>query len=319
MITAKEDEFLFDEKYRPQRVADCVLPEDLIQTFQNIVNSKEIPNLLLAGTSGLGKTTIARAMCEELGCEYLFINASENNGIDVLRTTIRDFASTVSLSGMVKVVILDEADNMSAALQPALRGFFDEFTKNCRFVLTCNHKNKIMTALRSRLMCVDFKFAREDKPKLAMKFFNRLLKILAAENIEYDKQAVAEVVQRNFPDFRHTLIEIQRYSTQAGKIDAGILSKQNNMTIKSLVAGIREKDFRKCRTWLVENSDIEPATIVRLLYDNLVPEVKEAPNLIMILAECQKYIPWVADTEIHLAATIIEIMGVCSFKDHAES
>lgn len=318
MLSVQTDEFLYSEKYRPQKVSECILPQDIIDILQNIVNQREVPNMMFSGTSGLGKTTAAKALCEEIGCEYLFINASENNGIDVLRTTIRDFASTVSLSGFTKVVILDEADNMSAALQPALRGFIEEFSKTCRFILTCNHKNKIMAALHSRLVVIDFKFSKEEKTKLAAKFYKRVLAILEAENVTFEQKAVAEVVKKHFPDFRKTLNEFQRYVTQSGEVNLGILTNQTS-SIEELIKGIKEKDFRKCRTWLVENQDIQPNTIIRALYDDLVPQVREAPNLILILGECQKYLPWVADTELHLAATIIEIMGTASFKDHAES
>ena len=313
-MDANINEFLYVEKYRPRKLADCILPRDVYDTLSQFVQAGDFPNLLLTGSAGLGKTTVARALCEELGADYLFVNASEQNGIDMLRTTIRDFASTVSLNGAVKVVILDEADYLSAAAQPALRGFVEEFSKNCRFIYTCNFKNKILNALHSRTAVVEFKISKEDKPRVAGQFFKRVCDILTNENITFDKKAVAELVQRHFPDFRRTLNELQRYAA-SGTIGVDVLAKSSVETIKELITALREKDFKKARSWVVANSDIETNVIIRLLYDNLTAEVNEVPQLILILADCQKHVPWVADQEIHLAACLLEIMASVSFKD----
>lgn len=308
-------ETLLSEKYRPRRIEDCILPKPLKDLFQNIVASDELPNLLLTGTSGLGKTTVARALCEEMGLEVLFINASEDNGIDLLRTTIRDFGSTVSFDGAKKVIILDEADNMSHQLQQGLRGAIQDFSKTCKFILTCNYKNKIIPAIQSRTVHVEFKFEGQESQQIAAKFFARVVDILELEGVEYDKKVVAEFIKNYFPDFRRTLDELKRHIIQNGKVDIGILSKTEGVLVAGLIESLKKKDFRTCRQWIVDNADIEPIVVVRYLYDNMVPLVKDPANLILILADCQKHLPWVVDTEIHLAATFIEIMGSAAFKD----
>jgi len=270
--------------------------------------------MLLSGTAGTGKTTIARALCEELGCDYIIINGSEESGIDVLRTKIKDFASTVSLTGKVKVVILDEADYLNPnSTQPALRGFIEEFSNNCRFIFTCNYKNRIIAPLHSRTTVVEFKIEKDDKPKIAAKFFKRLADILTKENVEFDQKVVAEVLNKHFPDYRRVLNELQRYSS-SGKIDAGLLVNVSDANMKELTSALKEKDFKKMRTWVVNNLDNDPAMIFRKLYDTLMTDVVQVPQLVLLLADYQYKAAFVADAEINLVACLTEIMAACEFK-----
>ena len=312
-MQANREQFLWVEKYRPRRISDCILPEGLKNTFQEFVNQDNIPNMLLSGTAGTGKTTIARALCEELGCDYIIINGSEENGIDVLRTKIKDFASTVSLAGKVKVVILDEADYLSHATQPALRGFIEEFSKNCRFILTCNYKNRIIPPLHSRTTVIDFKLEKGDRPVVASKFFKRVQEILNNENVTFDSKVVAELLNKYFPDYRRVLNEMQRYSV-SGTIDAGILSNVSDANMKELLVTLREKDFKKMRTWVVNNLDNDPNVLFRKLYDFLLPEVVQVPQLVLLLADYQYKAAFVADAEINLVACLTEIMAACEMK-----
>ena len=313
-MQANREQFLWVEKYRPRRISDCILPEGLKNTFQEFVNQDNIPNMLLSGTAGTGKTTIARALCEELGCDYIIINGSEESGIDVLRTKIKDFASTVSLAGKVKVVILDEADYLNPnSTQPALRGFIEEFSKNCRFIFTCNYKNRIIPPLHSRTTVIDFKLSKEDRPVVASKFFKRLTEILEQENITFDKKVVAELLNKHFPDYRRVLNELQRYSS-SGTIDEGILVNISDANMKELIASLREKDFKKMRTWVVNNLDNDPNVLFRRLYDVLMPEVVQVPQLILLLADYQYKAAFVADAEINLVACLTEIMAACEMK-----
>lgn len=314
MVTKTEGQFLWVEAYRPRTVSDCILPDALKATFREFVEQDNIPNMLLSGTAGTGKTTIARALCEELGCDYIIINGSEESGIDVLRTKIKDFASTVSLAGKVKVVILDEADYLNPnSTQPALRGFIEEFSRNCRFIFTCNYKNRIIAPLHSRTTVIDFKLNKEDRPKVAAKFFKRLTEILEKENVTFDNKVVAELLNKHFPDYRRVLNEMQRYSS-SGSIDAGILSNITDDNWKELMAALREKDFKKMRTWVVNNMDNDPNVLFRKLYDNLLTEVVQVPQLVLLLADYQYKAAFVADAEINLVACMTEIMASCEMK-----
>ncbi len=314
MMHVNPEQFLWVEKYRPRTIKDCILPDHLKMMFQEFVDQDNIPNMLLSGTAGTGKTTIARALCEELGCDYIIINGSEESGIDVLRTKIKDFATTVSLTGKVKVVILDEADYLNPnSTQPALRGFIEEFSNNCRFIFTCNYKNRIIAPLHSRTTVVEFKIEKDDKPKIAAKFFKRLADILAKENVEFDQKVVAEVLNKHFPDYRRVLNELQRYSS-SGKIDAGLLVNVSDANMKELMCALKERDFKKMRTWVVNNLDNDPAMIFRKLYDTLMTEVVQVPQLVLLLADYQYKAAFVADAEINLVACLTEIMAACEFK-----
>jgi len=313
-MLANHEQFLWVEKYRPQKVSDCVLPDGLKKTFQEFVDQDNVPNMLLSGTAGTGKTTVARALCEELGCDYIIINGSEESGIDVLRNKIKDFATTMSLTGKPKVVILDEADYLNPnSTQPALRGFIEEFSKNCRFIFTCNYKNRIIPPLHSRTTVIDFKLSKEDKPVMAARFFKRLQEILTSENVTFDPKVVAELLNKYFPDYRRVLNEMQRYSV-SGTIDAGILSNVSDANMKELLVALREKDFKKMRTWVVNNMDNDPTVLFRKLYDFLMPEVVQVPQLVLLLADYQYKAAFVADAEINLVACLTEIMAACEMK-----
>ena len=313
-MEANREQFLWVEKYRPRRIADCILPADQRKTFEQFLSQGEIPNMLLCGGAGMGKTTVARALCEELGAEYMIINGSEESGIDVLRTKIKGFASTVSFNGRPKVVILDEADYLNPnSTQPALRGFIEEFSRNCRFIFTCNFKNRIIAPLHSRTTVVEFKLARSDRPKIAAQFFKRATELLAQENIEFDEKAVARLIERHFPDYRRILNELQRYSV-SGRIDEGVLVNLQEVNIRELVDALRDKDFKKMRQWVVNNIDNDPQTIFRRLYDGLDEHVKNVPQLILLLADYQYKAAFVADAEINLVACLTEIMAAVEFR-----
>lgn len=303
-------EFLFSQKYRPKRVADCILPDRLKNVFQEFVNTKSIPNLMLTGSAGVGKTSVAVAMCEELGINYLFINSSEERGIDTLRVKIRGYASTVSLAGGRKVIILDEADYITPEAQAALRGSMEEFSANCTFIFTCNFKARLIEALHSRCSVVDFTISAEEKPKLALQFFKRVCDILEKENIQFDKAVLIKLVEKFFPDFRRTLNELQRYARDS-KIDASVLTQIVDVkNISDLVKSLKEKDFRSMRKWVVLNSDIDPARIFRKIYDGMYEFLKPAsiPQAVIILARYQYQAAFVADQEINLVACLTEIM-----------
>lgn len=313
-MQANREQFLWVEKYRPRTIRDCILPDNLKNTFQEFVDQDNIPNMLLSGTAGTGKTTIARALCEELGCDYIIINGSEESGIDVLRTKIKDFASTVSLAGKVKVVILDEADYLNPnSTQPALRGFIEEFSKNCRFIFTCNFANRIIAPLHSRTTVIDFRLTKQDRPQMAAKFFKRVVDILNQENITHNPKVVAEIVNKYFPDYRRVLNELQRYSA-SGTIDEGILVNISDANLKELVSALREKDFKKMRAWVVNNLDNDPNVLFRKLYDTLMTEVVQVPQLVLLLADYQYKAAFVADAEINLVACLTEIMAACEMK-----
>lgn len=314
---AQRDELLWVEKYRPKKVADCILPAAMLVQFQQYVEQGHFPNMILAGTAGVGKTTIARALCEEMGCDYIVINGSKESGIDVLRTTIQSFCSTVSMFGSenakVKVVIIDEADYLNAqSTQPALRAFMEEYT-NCRFIFTCNLKNRIIPPLHSRAPIVEFKLAKEDRPRMASKFMARVKEILGNEGVEYDEKVIAQLLLKHFPDYRRTLNELQRYSI-AGKIDAGILVAVGEVEIKTLLAALKEKDWQKMRLWVVNNLDNDAAAIYRKMYDTLIPETKDVPQLVVTLHDYQYKGAFVTDQELNLVACLTEVMASCAFK-----
>jgi DNA polymerase III delta prime subunit len=308
--------FLWVEKYRPNAIRDCILPDDLKKTFTEFVNDKHIPNLILSGGPGVGKTTVAKAMLEEIGATYMMINGSEESGIDVLRTKIKNFASTVSLEGGRKYIILDEADYLNAqSTQPALRGFMEEFHKNCGFILTCNYKNRLIPPLHSRCSVVDFIIPKEQKPKLAQDFFIRVQTILNEEKVKFDPKAVAELLNKFFPDWRRVLNELQRYSA-SGIIDAGILVNISDSNINELMHSLKEKEFTNVRKWIVQNLDNDPVRIFRRVYDNLYDclDGSTIPHAVVILADYSYKSAFVADQEINLLACMTELMGQVKFK-----
>lgn len=314
-MEANNEQFLWVEKYRPHRIDDCILPESMKTTFKQFVAKGEIANMLLCGGAGMGKTTIAKALCEELNCDYIVINASMERNIDTLRNEIKGFASTVSFAGKTKVVILDEADYLNPqSTQPALRGFIEEFSKNCRFIFTCNYKNKIIPALHSRTTVVEFKLAKSDRPRLAAAFFNRVTEILETEKITCPNPKVqAKLIEKYFPDYRRILNELQRYSS-SGVIDEGILVNLADVNTKELVDALKEKDFKKMRQWVVNNLDNDPGVIFRKLYDSLTEQVKTVPQLVLLIADYQYKAAFVADAEINLVACLTEIMAAVEFK-----
>jgi DNA polymerase III delta prime subunit len=310
----RENEFLWVEKYRPLTLEDCILPADQKHIFQEMLSKGEIQNMLLCGGAGMGKTTIARALCEELETDYIIINGSEESGIDVLRTKIKQFASTVSFSGKPKVVILDEADYLNPnSTQPALRAFIEEFSSNCRFILTCNFKNRIIPPLHSRTAVIEFKLPKSEKPKIAAAFFKRVMEIMAIENIESDGKVIAKVIEKHFPDYRRVLNELQRYSA-SGKIDEGIFVSLGESNMQELISSLKDGDWKKMRTWVVNNIDNDPQTIFRKLYDTLTDHVTQVPQLILLLADYQYKAAFCADQEINLVACLTEIMAAVEFK-----
>jgi DNA polymerase III delta prime subunit len=311
-----KEQFLWVEKYRPKTIADTILPEELKATFQQFVDQKNIPNLILSGSAGVGKTTVARAMLEELECDYIVINGSMNGNIDTLRNEILNFASSVSLSGGRKYVILDEADYLNAnSTQPALRNFMEEFSRNCGFILTCNFKNRIIEPLHSRCSVIDFKLSKSAGAKLASQFFKRVEKILNNENIEFDRAVVAEVVTKFFPDWRRVLNELQRYAS-TGKIDSGILSSIKDLEINSVYKLLKDKDFTSLRKWVAENVDIEQTEVFRRLYESAdqYMTTNSIPQLVLILSKYQYQAAFVADPEINIIACFTEVLINCEFK-----
>lgn len=310
------EEFLWVEKYRPRTIAETILPAELKATFQQFVNQENIPNLLLAGPAGCGKTTVARAMLEELGCDYIVINGSMNGNIDTLRNEIKNFASAVSLAGGRKYVILDEADYLNAnSTQPALRNFMEEYSKNCGFILTCNFKNRIIDPLQSRCSVIDFKIGKKDLADLAMQFMKRVVGILKYENIEFDKAAVAEVLKKHFPDWRRVLNELQRYSA-TGKIDSGILVNLQEVSLKELMTLLKEKNFTNMRKWVGENIDNDADVIYRKIFDqaNQYITKETIPLVILIIGKYQYQHAFAADAEINLVCCLTEIMMEAEWK-----
>jgi DNA polymerase III delta prime subunit len=310
------EHLLWTEKYRPKKIDDCILPERLKKPFQEYVNQSNIPNLLLSGGAGVGKTTVAKAMCEEIGCDVMVINGSdEGRLIDTFRTKIKNFASSMSLAGGRKVVIIDEADYCNAeSVQPALRNFIEEFAGNCSFIFTCNYKNKLIDPLHSRCAVIDFALKNGEKAQMASAFMKRVQSVLQSENVEYDDKVVAELIKKHFPDFRRVINELQRYS-QLGKIDTGILSQISDVTINDIIKYIKEKDFGAIRKWVASN-DIDATAFYRKLYDNLYEVLKpqSIPQAVLILADYQYKGAFVADQEINTVACLTELMVGCEFK-----
>ena len=308
------NEFLWVEKYRPATIAECVLPDRIKNGFEEIVKQGEIPNMLLCGTAGTGKTTVAKALCNELGVDHILINGSDESGIDVLRTKIKDFASTVSFGGQTKVVILDEADYLNPnSTQPALRAFIEEFSANCRFIFTCNFKNRIIEPLHSRCSVIDFKLNKDEKQLIAGKFMKRLTDILAENNIDYSEKVVAELLMKYFTDYRRTLNELQRYS-KSGVIDEGILSNIAEVNIKGLIDSLKDKDFKKMRQWVANNADTDPQGLYRKIYDSLMDKVSNPAHLVLLVADYQYKSAFVADQEINLTACLVDVMANLDIK-----
>jgi DNA polymerase III delta prime subunit len=308
------EQFLWTEKYRPKTVEDCILPERLKVPFQEYVNQKQIPNLLLTGGAGVGKTSVAKAMCNEIGCDYMVINGSDENGVATIRIKISNYASSMSFAGGRKVIIIDEADYLTPNAQAILRNAMEEFSTNCSFIFTCNYKAKIIDPLHSRCAVIDFGMKNGEKQKMATDFLKRILSILDSQKIEYEKKVVAELVMKHFPDFRRVINELQRYS-QLGKIDVGILAQIGDVSITQIVKHLKEKDFTSIRKWAA-TTDIDATTFYRKLYDNLYEILKPSsiPQIVIILADYQYKQAFVADQEINLVACLTQIMADGEFK-----
>ena len=306
------DEFLWVEKYRPKTIDDCILPEDTKQTFKNFLDKGEVPNLLLAGPAGCGKTTVAKALCNELGVDYYVINGSdEGRFLDTVRNNAKNFASTVSLSSTAKhkVIIIDEADNTTNDVQLLLRASIEEFSGNCRFIFTCNYKNRIIEPLHSRCAVVEFGIGGKHKPAIAAAFFKRIQEILDAEGIKYDNKVLVELINKHFPDWRRVLNECQRYSS-GGEIDSGILATFSDVKINDLVKNLKDKNFAEVRKWVVNNLDNDSSVLLRRIYDALYGtlENNSIPAAVLIIAKYQYQIAFVADQEINMLACLTEIM-----------
>jgi DNA polymerase III delta prime subunit len=311
-----KSEFLWVEKYRPQTIEDCILPKGLKKTFQQIVDTGEVHNMLLTGSSGLGKTTVARALCNQLNLDYIIINASEESGIDVLRSKIKQFASSVSLNGGTKVVILDEADYLNAqSTQPALRGFIEEFSANCRFILTCNFKNRIIEPLHSRCSVIEFNTTKKQLASLAASFMKRLQTILTSEGVDFNNEILAELIMRYAPDWRRVINECQRYSS-SGEITSDILIGLSDQNIAALVGFLKGKDFKNMRSWVTNNTDVDSSVIFRRIYDTLYDyaQPQSIPSIILILADYQYKAAFVADKELNTVACLTEIMASSDWK-----
>jgi len=311
-------DFIWVEKYRPQTIEDCILPDNIKKTFKDFLNTGEIPNMLLAGPPGVGKTTVAKALCNELGADFYVINGSdEGRFLDTVRNNAKNFASTVSLSSEAKhkVIIIDEADNTGNDVQLLLRAFIEEFAGNCRFIFTCNYKNKILEPLHSRCAVVEFNIKGKEKQEIAAKFFQRLLYILDKEKVEADKKVLVELINKHFPDWRRVLNECQRYSV-SGKIDTGILAAFSDVAVNDLLKNLKEKNFSEVRKWVVSNMDNETSMLLRRIYDSLYGALVSSsiPAAVLIIAKYQYQIAFVADQEINLLAALTEIMVECEFK-----
>ena len=309
------EHLLWTEKYRPQTIEDCILPKRLKEVFQQYASQKQIPNLLLTGSAGVGKTTVAKALCQEAGCDYLVINGSDESGIDTFRVKIKNYASSMSFTGGRKVIIIDEADYLNPnSTQPALRSAIEEFASNCSFIFTCNYKNRIIEPLHSRMAVIEFGLKNGEKMKMATEFLKKTEFILQTEKIEFDKKVVAELVTKHFPDFRRVINELQRYS-QLGKIDVGVLAQVADISITEIVKYIKDKDFGAVRKWVATN-EIDSTTFFRKLYDNLYDFLKphSIPQVILILADYQYKQAFVVDQEINIVACLIQIMAEGDFK-----
>ena len=311
-------DFIWVEKYRPTTIDECILPKGIKKTFQDFVERGEIPNMLLSGPPGIGKTTVAKALCHQLGSDYYVINGSdEGRFLDTVRNSAKNFASTVSLTSdsKHKVIIIDEADNTTSDVQLLLRASIEEFSKNCRFIFTCNYKNKIIDPLHSRCSVVDFSVNKKDKPTIAAQFFARLNSILDEEKVEADKKVFAELINKHFPDWRRVLNECQRYAV-SGKIDSGILAAFSDVAVNDLIKNLKQKNFAEVRKWVVTNMDNDTSVLLRRIYDSLYDSLVNSsiPAAVLIIAKYQFQIAFVADQEINLLAALTEIMVECEFK-----
>ena len=311
-------DFIWVEKYRPKTISECILPNTTKKTFQDFLDKGEIPNMLLAGPPGIGKTTVAKALCNELGADVYVINGSdEGRFLDTVRNNAKNFASTVSLTATAKhkVIIIDEADNTSNDVQLCLRAFIEEFAGNCRFIFTCNYKNKILEPLHSRCSVVEFGIKGKDRQSIAAQFFKRIQEILDSEGIEYDNKVLVELINKHFPDWRRVLNEVQRYSV-SGKIDAGILASFSDVAVNELVKNLKDKNFAEVRKWIVGNLDNDTTVLLRRIYDacyeSLVPA--SIPAAVLVLAKYQYQGAFVADQEINMLACLTELMVECEFK-----
>ena len=311
-------DFIWVEKYRPQQIDECILPDHIKKTFQDFVDQGEIPNMLLSGPPGIGKTTVAKALCKQLGVDYYVINGSdEGRFLDTVRNNAKNFASTVSLTSQSKhkVIIIDEADNTTSDVQLLLRASIEEFSGNCRFIFTCNYKNKIIEPLHSRCSVVEFSIKGKEKVRIAGLFFKRLQQILDLEKISYDPPVLAEIINKHFPDWRRVLNECQRYSV-SGKIDSGILATFSDVSVNDLIRNLKDKNFPEVRKWVVDNLDNDSSVLLRRLYDSLYETLVSSsiPAAVLIIAKYQYQIAFVADQEINLLAALTEIMVECEFK-----
>ena len=311
------DNFLWVEQHRPKKVEDCILPEGIKESCQGLVDDGKIPNLLLSGGAGVGKTTVARAMCDEIGVDHLMINGSnEGRNIDTVRTTLQQYCSSVSMQGGRKVVIVDEADYMNAdSVQPALRGFIEKFSANVSFIFTCNFRNRIIDPIHSRCSVIEFTIQKSDKPKLATLCLAKCKDILTSYEIQFDEKVLVELIMKHFPDMRRVLNELQRYSS-GGVIDAGILAQIGEINLNTLNSALKEKHFSEVRKWVTQNIDNDPSTIFRKIYDGISTNLKDTsiPQAVLIIAEYQYKSAFVADQEINLVACLTEMMVDCEFK-----